>query len=139
MDAARLLNISEEGFYNALGGISEDEIGAIDQNMYTPITISDNIAAAFAENAEKIGEANPLELAIDAIASLQEQMAGLSLELPEFPVFENPLLPIMQDTPITPTALNLPSIDTNLVSQQVSGNNYKNLTTAQKIDLLFNR
>ena len=137
MDAARVLNISEEGFYTALGGISEDEIGAIDQNMYTPITISDNIAAAFAENAQKIGAANPLELAIDAIASLQEQMAGLSLELPEFPVFENPLLPIMQDTPITPTSLNLPNINTNLVSQQVSGSNYKNLTTQQKIDLLF--
>jgi hypothetical protein len=55
----------------------------------------------------------------------------------EFPVFENPLLPIMQDTPITPTSLNLPSIDTNLVSQQVSGSNYNNLTTSQKIDLLF--
>ena len=139
MDAARLLNISEEGFYNALGGISEDEIGAIDQNLYTPMTISDNIAAAFAENAEKIGEANPLELAIDAIASLQEQMSGLSLSLPEFPVFQNPLLPIMQDTPITPTALNLPSIDGQLVSQQVQGNNYNRLTTQQKIDLLFNR
>ena len=105
--------------------------------MYTPITISDNIAAAFAENAQKIGAANPLELAIDAIASLQEQMAGLSLELPEFPVFENPLLPIMQDTPITPTSLNLPNIDSNLVSQQVQGSNYNTLTTQQKLDLLF--
>ena len=138
MDAARLLNISEQGFYNALGGISEDEIGAIDQNLFTPMTISDNIAAAFAENAAKIGETNPSELAIDAIAGLQEQMAGLSLELPEFPVFENPLLPIMQDTPITPTSLNLPNINAGLVSQQVQGNNYNRLTTQQKIDLLFN-
>ena len=118
-------------------GISEDEIGAIDQNLYTPMTISDNIAAAFAENAEKIGEANPLELAIDAIASLQEQMSGLSLSLPEFPVFENPLLPIMQDAPITPTTLNLPNIDTNLVSQQMNMGDYNRLTTQQKIDLLF--
>jgi hypothetical protein len=71
------------------------------------------------------------------ISELQQRMSEVSLTLPEFPVFENPLLPIMQDTPITPTALNLPSIDTNLVSQQVSQSNYNNLTTQQKIDLLF--
>ena len=103
------------------------------------MTISDNIYNVAQENAEKIGQANPLDAAWDAIAELESEMADLSLALPAFPVFENPLLPIMQDTPITPTALNLPSIDSNLVSQQVSGSNYNNLTTAQKIDLLFNR
>ena len=103
------------------------------------MTISDNIYNAAQENAEKIGQANPLDAAWDAIAELESEMADLSLALPEFPVFENPLVPIMQDTPITPTSLNLPQIDTNLVSQQVSGSNYNNLTTAQKIDLLFNR
>ena len=94
-------------------------------------------ANAFRENAEKIGVANPMDEAWNVIAELQSQMRNLSLALPEFPVFENPLLPIMQDTPITPTTLNLPNINTNLVSQQVSGSNYKNLTTQQKIDLLF--
>jgi len=137
MDAARVLNISEEGFYTALGGVSNREVTAIDENVFRPITISPEIRAAFAENAAKMGVANPLEQAIDAIGELREQMAGLSLGLPEFPVFENPLLPIMQETPITPTSLNLPNINTNLVSQQVSGSNYKNLTTQQKIDLLF--
>ena len=138
MDAARLLNISEEGFYTALGGVSNREVNAIDENIFRPITISQEIRAAFAENAAKIGATNPLEQAIDAIGELRSQMSDLSLELPEFPVFENPLLPIMQDTPVTPTSLNLPNINTNLVSQQVSGSNYNNLTTAQKIDLLFN-
>ena len=70
--------------------------------------------------------------------NLQSQMRELSLSMAEFPVFENPLLPIMQDTPITPTSLNLPQIDTNLVSQQVNQSNYNNLTTQQKLDLLFN-
>jgi hypothetical protein len=138
MDAAKLLNISEDGYYSALGGISNKEIGALEENIFTPMTISDDIYDAFGENAAKIGQVNPIEKAWDAIVDLESKMYDLSLDLPEFPVFENPLLPIMQDTPITPTALNLPSIDTNLVSQQVSGSNYNNLTTAQKIDLLFN-
>ena len=103
------------------------------------MTISNEILNAFADNAAKIGETNPMDEAWNVISELQQEMSQVSLEFPEFPVFENPLLPIMQDTPITPTSLNLPSIDTNLVSQQVGGNNYNNLTTAQKIDLLFNR
>jgi len=139
MDAAKLLNISEDGYYNALGGVSNREINALEENIFTPMTISDEIYNAFEKNASKIGVSNPLERAWDAIADLEAKMHDLSLALPEFPVFENPLLPIMQDTPITPTSLNLPNIDTNLVSQQVSGSNYKNLTTQQKIDLLFNR
>ena len=137
MDAARLLNISDEGMTNALGGISNVEINSIDNDMFRPMTISNDILNAFAENAAKIGATNPMDEAFNVISELQQEMSGVSLSLPEFPVFENPLLPIMQDTPITPTSLNLPSIDANLVSQQVSGSNYNNLTTAQKIDLLF--
>ena len=137
MDAARLLNISEEGFNDALGGISNIEINSIDNNMFRPITISQDIRNAFAANAAKMGMGNPYEDASDAISELQQLMSELSLTLPEFPVFENPLLPIMQDTPITPTSLNLPNIDGQLVSQQVNQSNYNNLTTAQKIDLLF--
>jgi len=138
MDAAKLLNISEDGYYTALGGVSNREIGALEENIFTPMTISNEIYSAFEENAEKIGAANPLEAALDVISNLQEQMSNVSLTLDALPMFENPLLPIMQDTPITPTSLNLPNIDSNLVSQQVSGSNYNNLTTQQKLDLLFN-
>jgi len=67
----------------------------------------------------------------------KSKMAEVSLTLPSLPIFENPLVPIMQDTPITPTALNLPNIDSNLVSQQMNMGDYNNLTTQQKIDLLF--
>ena len=48
-------------------------------------------------------------------------MSSLNLSLPEFPVFENPLMPIMQDTPLTPTSLNLPQINAESVSAQVQG------------------
>ena len=137
MDAARLLNISESGFYGALDRISSREVNAIEENVFRPYTVSSEIQRAFAENAERIGVANPFDGAADVIAELQSQFADLSLNLPEFPVFENPLQPIMQDTPLGPTTLNLPSIDTETVAAQVQGSNFNNLTTQQKLDLLF--
>ena len=46
-------------------------------------------------------------------------------------------MPIMQDTPITPTTLNLPSIDQSVMTQTQAANQFSNLTMAQKISLLF--
>jgi hypothetical protein len=139
MDAARLLNISDEGFYGSLDRISNIEVSAIDNNIFRPYTISLEVQQAMAENAAKIGEANPYETAVEAVADLQGQFAELSLELPEFPVFANPLQPIMQDTPLGPTTLNLPSINNEVVSAQVQGSNFNNMTTQQKLDILFGR
>ena len=139
MDAARLLNISETGFYGALDRISSREVNALEENIFRPYTVSLEVQKAFAENAEKIGMANAFDGAADAIAELQSQFADLNLTLPEFPVFANPLQPIMQDTPLGPTTLNLPSINNEVVSAQVQGSNFNNMTTQQKLDILFNR
>ena len=81
--------------------------------------------------------ANPFDAAADAIANLEGQFADINLNLPEFPFFENPLMPIMQDTPLTPTSLNLPQVNAESVSAQVQGGNFTNLTNKQKFDLLF--
>ena len=137
MDAARLLNISEENFRNSLDRVSAIEVNSIDQNIFRPYTISREVARAIAENAESIGESNPFEQAQEAISELKNQMSSLDLGLPEFPVFENPLMPIMQDTPLTPTSLNLPQVNAESVSAQVQGGNFTGLTNRQKFDLLF--
>jgi hypothetical protein len=137
MDAARLLNISEAGFYGALDRVSNLEINAIEQNVFRPYRISKEIRDAFEQNATEIGIANPFDRAADAIGELESLFSDLSLTLPEFPVFENPLQPIMQDTPLGPTTLNLPSINTDLVANQVQGSNFNNLTTEQKLSILF--
>jgi len=84
-----------------------------------------------------MGMSNPLQGALFAIDSLQNKMSNVSLTLPTFPVFENPLMPIMQDTPITPTSLNLPGVNAESVAAQVQGGNFTNLTNQQKFDLLF--
>jgi len=139
MDAARLLNISEIDFYDSLSRVSNREISAIDENIFTPYSISNEVYGSMQENADKLGVANPYDVAADVIAELEGQFADLSLTLAEFPVFENPLRPIMQDTSLGPTTLNLPNIDANAVSAQVQGGNFNNLTTQQKLDLLFGR
>ena len=137
MDAARLLNISEENFRSSLDRVSAIEVNSIDQNIFRPYTISREVARAIAENAESIGESNPFEQAQETISELKNQMSSLDLGLPEFPVFENPLMPIMQDTPLTPTSLNLPQVNAESVAAQVQGGNFSGLTNRQKFDLLF--
>jgi hypothetical protein len=137
MDAARLLNISDEGFRGALDRVSNIEVNSIDQNIFRPYNLSLEVRRALQENADQIGVTNPLDAANEVIADLQARFSEISLTLPEFPVFENPLRPIMQDTPLGPTTLNLPSINNQLVQSQVQGGNFNNMTTQQKLDILF--
>ena len=137
LDAARTLGITQSGLQTSTDRLSNIEVGSIDQNIFRPINISPEIQKAFAENAAKIGEANPLISAFDALASIQQQLSRTSLLEPEFPFIENPLIPIMQDTPATPTTLNLPSIDANIVNNPGAAGSFSNLTTEQKLRILF--
>ena len=137
MDAARLLGISEEAFYDSLDRVSAREINDIDDNIFTPYEISNEVANAIEENAMKIGLSDPLQGALYAIDSIQNKMSNIDLSLPDFPVFENPLMPIMQDTPITPTSLNLPQVDGSALQNQVSGGSFSSLSNRQKFDILF--
>jgi len=137
MDAARLLNISDEGLRDSLDRVSRSEINAIDNGIFKPYQVSFEVKRAMRENAEAINRNNPFDQAGDVINDLRLQFSELNLNLPEFPVFENPLMPIMQDTPITPTSLNLPGVNAESVAAQVQGGNFSGLTNRQKFDLLF--
>jgi len=137
LDAARTLGITQSGLQTSTDRLSNVEVASINQNLFRPINISTEIQQAFAENAAKIGEPNPLIGAFDALASIQQQLANISLLEPEFPFIENPLLPIVQDTPATPTSLNLPGIDANIVNNPGAAGSFSNLTTAQKLQILF--
>ena len=139
IDAARKLNISEEDFRTAVGRLSNIEVNTIDNNIFRPINISPDIRQAFRENAAAIGESDPLERAIDVIIEIQSQMRDISLSEPNFPFIENPLLPSVRETPVTPNTLNLPSIDSKLVSNTVNNSNFNRLTTEQKLAILFNQ
>ena len=139
IDAARVLGITEEGFRSAVGRLSGVDVNTIDNNIFRPINISPEIRRAFADNAAKIGEVNPLDAAVNALSIIRDQMRNISLQEPQFPFIENPLLPIMQDTPATPTSLNLPNIDANIVNNPGAAGSFSNLTTQQKLEILFGR
>jgi len=137
LDAARTLGITQSGLQSSTDRLSSVEVGSINQNIFRPINISPEIQAAFAENAAKIGEPNPLIGAFSALANIRQQLANTSLLEPEFPFIENPLLPITQDTPFTPQTLNLPGVDANIVNNPNAAGSFSNLTTEQKLRLLF--
>jgi len=137
LDAARTLGITQSGLQTSTDRLSNIEVASINQNIFRPINISPEIQQAFAENAAKIGQPNPLLGAFDALASIQQQLSNTSLLEPNFPFIENPLLPITQDTPITPQTLNLPSVDANIVNNPGAAGSFSNLTTAQKLQILF--
>jgi len=136
LDAAQILGISDEA-YRANVDISSRERSAIEQGIFRPYTPSQNIRQAFAENAAKIGQANPYESAADVINSIREQLSGLSLNAAEFPVINNPLMPSIMDQQTLPnintgTPLNLPSVSANVVGAQTGNIPYNQMTDVQK-------
>ena len=137
IDAARVLNISDDAFRSSTARLSNVDIATIDNNVFRPIEISPDIRLAFRENADKIGIADPLDAASSVIQDIQSEMRNISLSEVEFPVFENPLLPILEDTLATPQTLNLPSIDSNIINNPGAAGNFSGLTTADKLRILF--
>jgi hypothetical protein len=140
MNAARLLGISDEKYEESLDGVSQVEQNAVDDGEFRPYTLSADIEEAFQTHADEMGVANPLDAAYDAISNLEDQFSELSLDN-LFPNIENPLMPMDIGTPlnIPGGALNLPNVDANLVANQGGNIPYNQLTTQQKIDILFGR
>ena len=143
LNAAQILGISDEA-YRANVDISSRERSAIEQGIFRPYTPSVNIRQAFAENAAKIGMANPYESAADTIGSISEQLSGLSLNAAEFPTINNPLMPSIMDQRMLPnintgTPLNLPSVSANVVGAQTGNIPYNQMTSQQKLNILFGK
>jgi hypothetical protein len=138
IEAAQLLNISKRNLFESLDRVSGLERSSIMSGRFRPYAVSAEVQNAIYENANALDSgSNPLREAMSAINMLQNEMSRLSLDLPDFPMFENPLMPIMQDTPITPTSLNLPQVDGSALQNQVSGGNFSNLSNQQKFNILF--
>ena len=79
-----------------------------------------------------------MDEAEDVIDDLADQFSDLSLDLDEFPVFENPFVTQTQSNPVTgPNTLNLPPVDQQIMTQSQAANQFSNLTMDQKIRLLF--
>ena len=141
LDAAQTLGISEDA-YNQNVDISGAERAAIEEGVFRPYYPSSNIQVAFAENADAIGTSNPFEGAADSIAAIFEELSELSLDSPAFPNIENPLVPMDLGTTlpnIGAETLNTPPVAANVAANQGGNIPYNQLTTSQKIDILFGR
>jgi hypothetical protein len=139
LDAAQTLGINRADFASSTDRLSGIDVSTIRNNIFRPIEISDEIALAFARNAAQIGEPNPLRAASRTLGSIRNQLSRVSLAEPEFPFIENPLLPSAQETPVTPNALNLPAPDTSILANSGTGSGFNNLSTADKLAILFGR
>ena len=149
LDAAKTLGISRRA-YNDNVDISLRERYAIESGEFRPYVPSMNIQRAFADNASKIGVSNPYRSAASTINSIRRELSRLSLDSPEFPVINNPLMPSIMDQRTIP---DLPSVEAEVGKGTIQntgqvnaasmfpfgGGNipYNRLTTQQKIDILF--
>ena len=143
MDAARLLGISDEKYEQALDRVSMVEQDAIDEGEFRPYTISDKIEEAFQTHADDMGVANPLDAAYDIISDIESQLSDSSLD-DLFPDIQNPLMPSIMDQGTIPglntgTPLNLPGVNPQAFTNQGGNIPYNNLTSQQKLDILFGR
>ena len=72
--------------------------------------------------------------------SYQQELEDISLEEPQLPFIENPLLPtVLENTVTGPNTLNLPAPDQQLMTQAQAANQFSNLTMDENIRLLFPR
>ena len=137
MEAGETLGLEEDQVIEAFDRVGGTAYNAIREGLFRPFFPSDEIRNAFYENAERLGLENPYEEAEGYIFDIGNELSDLTLDEPFFPTIENPLLPIMKDTPTTPTTLNLPSVDQSVMSKTQAANQFSNLTMDQKIRLLF--
>ena len=116
---------------------------AIDEGTFRPYTISTKVQEAFQSHADKMGVPNPLDAAYDAISNLEDQFSDLSLD-DLFPDTTNPLVPMGLGTTLPrlgglTDSLNLPGVNPQAVTNQGGNLPYNQLTSQQKLDILFNR
>ena len=143
MDAARLLGITEEKYDQAMDRVSNIEQVAIDEGAFRPYRLSAKVEEAFQTHADEMGVANPLDAAYETISNLEDQFSDLSLD-DLFPDITNPLVPMGIGTPFaTPGgdtgSLNLPAVNPQAVTNTGGNIPYNNLSTQQKLDILFGR
>ena len=143
MDAARTLGITEDKYDQALDRVSQVEQDAIDDGEFRPYTLSAKVEEAFQTHADEMGTPNPLDAAYDAISNLENQFSDLSLD-DLFPDVQNPLVPMGLGTTLPPLggltdSLNLPGVNPQAVTNQGGNMPLNQLTTQQKIDILFGR
>jgi hypothetical protein len=98
LKAAQILNTSDQIINKAAERISKKEFNKINVGLYTPLNISPEVRKLFAENANKIGQINPLENALSTIINIQNILSQIPLTEEGIPEIENPFRSIAEPT-----------------------------------------
>lgn len=88
--AANILGTGQDVISKAAERISRKEFNYINSNIFTPLQISKEIYQAFQENANRLGQANPMDAALDVIANIQSVLMRTPLTNPNIPEIQNP-------------------------------------------------
>lgn len=142
IEAAKLLGLDGIDFEKAVEGrLTKSDLRGLVDGVFRPLTVSKGIQRKFQSNAEELSEElnmtieNPFLKTIPVIQNIQQFLLQYNLD-DEFPFIENPLLPKPggADAAKLPAGMNMPNIDTNLVSSQVQ---QTDSTNAQRFATLF--
>ena len=133
IDGARVLGLSESDLLSEVSDrMSSIDFRSIDNDIFRPLAISDNVRIAFANNAANLGVTNPFLEAFSAIIEVQQELRSLNLSDDQFPLIQNPLLP--STSPVSgPNSLNLPNISQPILSQP----SRNDLTTKESFDRIY--
>ena len=96
--AAETLGTSNQIINKAAERISKKEFGNINLGLFTPLNISDDIQQAFAENAAKLGQPNPLQSANQVIGNIQRILSRTPLTEEKIPEIENQFKNLAEST-----------------------------------------
>jgi len=109
--AALTLGASRQAIDNEFDErVSKVQLAALKAGRFKPFLPSDNIKAAFAENARNIGSANPFTVAESEINRLAREYSKVNYLTDRFPLFDNPFGGMDISLPSAISPGNLPSV-----------------------------
>ena len=92
MEAAKTLGMSEDELSTSMRGRGETRaFSFLNEGIFRPYTISNNIIPLFEKRATELGISNPYEKAADVIGRIREVLSEVPLVGDLFPNIENPL------------------------------------------------
>ena len=92
MEAAKILGMNEDQLATNMRGRGENRaFNFLNEGIFRPYTISNNVIPLFEKRANELGISNPYEKAADIIGRIREVLSEVSLEGDLFPDIQNPL------------------------------------------------
>ncbi len=121
--------------------ISAKDFQSVNQGLFTPYSVSEDVQEAFAEIAGRLELENPYEQARDIILNIQQQLLNVPLTELELPKIENPFKNLAEPTlepvsslPALPNPTQIPGYGQINLPTAVAGNQVNPLTKLTQVE-----